>query len=245
MPDKIIEPMFGTHAGKLIALPLAEADQAIADDWARDRYAPDYPQYRNDWTTQEIADATQAAQRSTLKWAGVALLDSLDPDSAAVGAADLTMSAKGLNFTADTVIVFNGGAEVTDFVSDTELTTVVKPSTASGPATVPVQVRQGSITSAPLTFTFTEGQQTPAPAAIAGITNTDPARISFSATNFAKFADGQSTTLNGLTGDWAEFNGTSHTISDPDSGDHSFALDLDGTVATDPWPGGGTATVPT
>ena len=84
-------------------------------------------------------------------------LTSIDPTSAAIGDPDLTLTVTGTNFTDSSVIVFNGGDEATTFVSDTEVTTTVKPSTASTPGDYPVTVRQGGYAAMPLqTFTFTE-----------------------------------------------------------------------------------------
>jgi IPT/TIG domain len=87
---------------------------------------------------------------------GTPVITSIDPAHAEVGAADLTMTVTGTGFTAASVILFNNGEEATTFVSETSLTTGVKPSLASGPAVVPVQVREGELVSAPVDFTFTE-----------------------------------------------------------------------------------------
>lgn len=84
-------------------------------------------------------------------------LTELDPDTAVVGGDDLVMHVRGTGFTPQSVIVFNGGDERTTYVSATELTTIVKPSTASGPWTVPVTVRNPyAPVSDPRDFTFTE-----------------------------------------------------------------------------------------
>lgn len=84
-------------------------------------------------------------------------LDGLDPDEAAIGDPDVTLTVTGTGFIDGAQIVFNGGAETTMFVSDTELTTVVKPSTAAVTGTFPVTVVQGGYTvEPPLEFTFTE-----------------------------------------------------------------------------------------
>jgi hypothetical protein len=87
------------------------------------------------------------------------------PATAVVGGADLTLTAqgpanqdprRGTGYPAGSVIVFNGGAEPTARLDDDTLTTTVRPSTASGPATVPVVVRTPTgIESDPLDFTFT------------------------------------------------------------------------------------------
>ena len=83
-------------------------------------------------------------------------LTSINPTSAVIGSADFTLSVTGEGFTENSVIVFNGGDEPTTFVSDTELTTGVKPSLVSNAITVPVEVREGTFTSEPLDFEFTD-----------------------------------------------------------------------------------------
>lgn len=97
---------------------------------------------------------------------------SIDPATAEVGSADVTLHVHGTGFSEYSVIVFNGGAEATTFVDETELTTLVEPSTASGPWTVPVQVRNGVQTSEPVDFEFTEAA--PAPPAPTGVTAGTP-----------------------------------------------------------------------
>jgi hypothetical protein len=72
-----------------------------------------------------------------------------------VGAADLTLHAIGTNFSPGAVIVFDGANYPTTRVSATELTTTVRPTTATAGAK-PVRVRNpdGGITT-PVNFTFT------------------------------------------------------------------------------------------
>lgn len=85
------------------------------------------------------------------------LLTMLTPNTAEVGSEDVEMHVEGEGFTDGAVIVFNGGDEPTVFVDDTEVTTIVRPVTASGPWTVPVYVRNpDGAHSASLDFTFTE-----------------------------------------------------------------------------------------
>ena len=69
------------------------------------------------------------------------ILATLDPNEAQMGSADLTLRVLGSNFDEDSVIVFNGGDEVTAFISATELHTGVKPSLVGAAITVPVFVR--------------------------------------------------------------------------------------------------------
>ena len=83
-------------------------------------------------------------------------LEYITPNEAVIGSTDFTLRVIGTNFTDTSVIVFNGGDEATTVVSDTELTTGVKPSTAQVAGALPVQVRQGSYTTGEVDFTFTE-----------------------------------------------------------------------------------------
>lgn len=82
-------------------------------------------------------------------------LTSLSPDTAASGDPDFTLSCIGTGFTSSTVIKFGGHDEPTTLVSDTEVTTGVKPSLFV-PAVVPVLVHVGELESDPVNFTFTE-----------------------------------------------------------------------------------------
>ena len=65
------------------------------------------------------------------------------------------MTVIGTGFTQNSMIVFNEGDEVTTYVDHNNLTTTVKPSLVSAAIQVPVQVREGQETSAPLMFEFT------------------------------------------------------------------------------------------
>lgn len=90
-----------------------------------------------------------------------ATLTSIAPNTAVVGGPDVTLTVTGTNFTEDSVILWNGSPEPTVFVSPTQLTTVVRPSTASGPSTLPVRVRtEDGFETAPQTFTFTAAAAT-------------------------------------------------------------------------------------
>ena len=73
-----------------------------------------------------------------------------------IGSTDFTLRVIGTNFTDTSVIVFNGGDEPTTFVSDTELETGIKPSTASVAGSYPVIVKQGTYFTPPQQFTFTD-----------------------------------------------------------------------------------------
>ena len=71
----------------------------------------------------------------------------------------MILHVHGSGFTATSVITFNGGDEVTAFVSDTELTTGVKPSLAQAEVDVPVTVKNGAVESEPATFSFCRGRR--------------------------------------------------------------------------------------
>lgn len=90
----------------------------------------------------------------------VPVIDHLDPTGAAIGDADLTLHVVGDNFDEQCIILFNNGEETTVFVSSTELTTIVKPSTAEVTGAFPVAVRNaaGSMSNE-VSFTFTEAPE--------------------------------------------------------------------------------------
>lgn len=88
-------------------------------------------------------------------------LTSLDPDTAVLGDADFTLRCLGTNFTETSTIRFAMNEEPIEFVSDTEITTTVKPSLPWGAVTVPVTVIQGSFETQPLDFIFTEPEEPP------------------------------------------------------------------------------------
>jgi hypothetical protein len=81
---------------------------------------------------------------------------SLEPTGAICGGPDLTLHVLGTGFTEASVILFNGGEEVTVYVSPTELTTIVKPSLAPLAVVVPVSV-VGALTAVDFAFTAPSG----------------------------------------------------------------------------------------
>jgi hypothetical protein len=82
-------------------------------------------------------------------------LTSLSPDTAVSGDSDFTLSCIGTGFGADSVISFGGVDKPTTLVSDTEVTTVVRPPLVT-PDPIPVQVHEGTVYTDPIDFTFTE-----------------------------------------------------------------------------------------
>jgi hypothetical protein len=100
-------------------------------------------------------------------------LTNIDPDTAMIGGPDITMTVTGSNFTPASSITFNGGLETTVFVDRDELTTIVKPSTATTPGTYPVTVVDGDRETVAAGFTFTPAGEAAA-AGSWGADYTDP-----------------------------------------------------------------------
>jgi len=94
-------------------------------------------------------------------------LTSISPTEAVLGDPDLVLHYFGTNFTESSVIMFAGNAEPITFVSDTEITTIVKPSLGWGAVTVATYVKQGGYSTDPQNFTFTEAAA-PEPEAVSG-----------------------------------------------------------------------------
>lgn len=100
-------------------------------------------------------------------------IESLDPDEAEVGSADVTLHVHGSGFAQGSVIQFNAADMETAFVSETELTCEVKPS-AWTDGVVPVRVKNGDggLKSEPVEFEFTNPEE---PAATRTSKRTKPA----------------------------------------------------------------------
>jgi hypothetical protein len=97
---------------------------------------------------------TQTTQDVVVAGGAPPVLTSLDPEYVVNSGESLTLRVLGSGFDESTVIVFNGGDEATTFVSDSEVTTGVDPSTSSGQRTVPIQVRGAGGLSNTLGFDF-------------------------------------------------------------------------------------------
>lgn len=146
----------GPYQGQQLVVRASQFDAAVADGWGvavTDAIPP------NDTPPFEYGDPPQ----SYLDFLADAALPGkppvvtgLSPESAEIGSADLTLTVSGTGFADGDVISFNGGDEPTTFVNDTTLTTVVKPSTASGPWSIPVRVNGAGGSSNALMFSFTE-----------------------------------------------------------------------------------------
>jgi len=83
-------------------------------------------------------------------------LTALTPPNAELGSADVVLHAAGTGFTPSSILTFNGGDEPTVFVSDKEVTTIVKPSLATVVGSFPVTVKRGTEETPALMFDFIE-----------------------------------------------------------------------------------------
>jgi hypothetical protein len=116
--------------------------------------------YSKDLISYDLFYATDLVRKDP-EWlyaAPAPVLTTLTPATAVAGdATDITLVVTGSDFSARSAIYFNNLPEPTTFVSDTEISTVVKPSLFTEPATCPVDVRNpDGGKSNPLDFTFTE-----------------------------------------------------------------------------------------
>ena len=98
---------------------------------------PDYPRLFG--PSLEVIDYTD------LGTAPRPQLTSLTPRTMVAEGDDVTLHVYGTGFVPRSVILFNGGAETTVFVSSQELTTVVVGVTATTPGEYPVAVETGGL----------------------------------------------------------------------------------------------------
>jgi hypothetical protein len=151
-------------SGWLDAAP--ELEETSMSDFETD-VAAVVDQYRNkinkQWASKVLANAGEQAERDEgWIWDEVntqpatPTLSALDPNTAVIGDADLVMTVTGADFNPTSIITFNGGNEPTTYVSATELSTTIKPATATTAGAYPVTVKTSTLESDPLDFTFTD-----------------------------------------------------------------------------------------
>jgi hypothetical protein len=158
----------GPYSGQQLLMQTVHADAAIADGWGveiGEALAPndtpatvggEPPQSFNDW----LADAmVPGIPEPPPEPPAAPVISALNPSEAETGSADVTMHVTGTGFTPASVIVFNGFDEPIVFVSDTDISTIVKPS-IFGEGVLPVEVRDEGGTSNSLDFTFTAPPET-------------------------------------------------------------------------------------
>jgi len=112
-----------------------------------------------------LADYYDASYPPSL-WLVTPVLDSIDPTSRVVGpTTDVVLHCHGSDFTTKSRIVFADQEERTDFVSDSEVTTIITGSMFTGPDIVDVFVRTAGADppdSDVLSFEFTPAEDAPA-----------------------------------------------------------------------------------
>lgn len=152
----------GAYTGQKMVMKTVHADAAIADGWGievDEALAPNdsphvvyevAPQSYNDWITDAMTPDEPAPEPPPAP-----TISALDPSGAETGSTDVTMVVTGTGFTATSVIIFNGFDEPTTLISDTQVSTIVKPSLFTEAIPLPVQVRDVGGTSNSLDFTFT------------------------------------------------------------------------------------------
>ncbi|MBL0357904.1 MAG: hypothetical protein IPP72_13945 [Chitinophagaceae bacterium] len=98
---------------------------------------------------------TSAAVVFTTQAVSVPALSSISPNTAVAGGAGFTLTATGTNFTAGSVINWNGAALATSFVSSTSLTAAVASTNIAAAGSASVTVVTGSNVTGAVTFTIT------------------------------------------------------------------------------------------
>jgi len=156
----VIQP--GAYARQVMTMAASHADAGLADGWAVEVESAlppnDTPELAEGEAAQSYADwlaDTNPEPEPPPVTAPAPTLASLAPNSAEVGGTDVVMVCTGTGFTPASVIVFNGFDEPIEFLSDTQISTIVKPS-IFGEGILPVEVRDVGGTSNSLNFTFTE-----------------------------------------------------------------------------------------
>jgi hypothetical protein len=81
-------------------------------------------------------------------------ITALEPDYCAIGDPDFTLKISGEGLSANSMIFFAGHDEPTTYNEDGTVSTGVKPSLWGAPVVVKVYVRNGTLHSNPLDFTF-------------------------------------------------------------------------------------------
>jgi hypothetical protein len=81
-------------------------------------------------------------------------ITALEPDYCAIGDPDFILKISGEGLSANSTIFFAGHDEPTTYNEDGTVSTGVKPSLWGAPAVVQVYVRNGTLHSNPLDFTF-------------------------------------------------------------------------------------------
>ena len=73
-------------------------------------------------------------------------ITALAPDNAGSGSAGLTLTVNGSNFSAKSVVNWNGAAQATTWVSANQITAAIAATDLATPATVPITVTNPAVT---------------------------------------------------------------------------------------------------
>ncbi|HVJ07403.1 MAG TPA: hypothetical protein VM554_03405 [Acidisarcina sp.] len=128
-------------------------------------------------------------------------LSSISPSTIAAGSAGFTLTANGSNFTGGTKIVWDGVAQQTTVVSNTQLTTTISAAQIASPGTIAISILKSDTTSSnvlKLTITGT-GPQGPT------LTSISPSTIAAGSASFTltatgtNFTKGSTITWNGVS----------------------------------------------
>lgn len=146
----------GPYQGQQLLVRAEQLNDAIADGWGlavTDAVAPnDAPVVRYGDPPQSYFDFLDDALRPGKP----PLVTAIAPGTAEIGSADFTLTVTGSGFADGDKINFNGGDEVTTFMSDSELTTIVKPSLAGAAISVPIRVSGAGGSSNAMLFSFVD-----------------------------------------------------------------------------------------
>lgn len=109
----------------------------------------------DDGKSYHFMNAENAAEWMKANTTNIPTLASISPTTAVAGAADLTVTLTGTNFSAACEVLVNGAVFPSTFVSPTSMTVVVKPLLLPALTVYNVAVRKGLIVTASKTFTIT------------------------------------------------------------------------------------------
>jgi hypothetical protein len=109
----------------------------------------------DDAKSYHFINAETAAEWMKTNTTNIPTLASISPVSAAAGAADLTVTLTGTNFSAACEVLVNGALYASTFVSPTSITILAKPLLIPQNTVYNVAVRKGLITTVSKPFTFT------------------------------------------------------------------------------------------
>jgi hypothetical protein len=144
----IIAARFISFPGRDGAATTDQWVEAITDDFRAMQFHKDSP--ASEWTRFLAIGGKIGAINGPYG----PLLTKVEPAQAMVGQNPIRIHFLGLGFTPTSIIVWNGGDEPTTMHSETDLSTGLDPSSASGTYTVPVWVREGALITQKLSFSL-------------------------------------------------------------------------------------------